>query len=205
MTDDDPSSEDDSRPRSSRRPDAVDLDIVTDAPGWRRNAPAIEQHVATAARAALMAAGADGTVELSILLTDDARQRALNRDHRGKDSSTNVLSFPAGFAPPAGPRPLGDLSLALETVQRESVDQGKTLADHTSHLVVHGVLHLLGYDHGTDAQAAAMEGLERRILSGLGVADPYGDEDSGDATAGDTPGAKSGRDDAARQGGGRAA
>ena len=109
----------------------------------------------------------------------DASQRDLNRQFRGLDRPTNVLSFPAedDFAPLEGvaapPRLLGDLALALETCSREAEEQGKSLADHVAHLTVHGLLHLLGYDHQTDAEAERMEGRERRILEGLEIADPY--------------------------------
>ncbi|MEI6558561.1 MAG: rRNA maturation RNase YbeY [Rhodospirillaceae bacterium] len=122
------------------------------------------------------------SVELGITLADDAAVRALNRDYRGQDRPTNVLSFPLvenlldpDFEPeaPGTPLLLGDVILAYETVAREAADQGKSLADHAVHLVVHGVLHLLGQDHGTDEAAEAMEGRETVILCKLGIADPY--------------------------------
>ncbi len=127
-----------------------------------------------------------GHLEISILLTGDGTIRALNRDHRGRDRATNVLSF-AGTdaislqidAPPgdsiAGPAPilLGDVVVAFETVAAEAASQGKTLADHLSHLIVHGILHLLGYHHEVDDAARRMERLETGILAELGVADPY--------------------------------
>jgi probable rRNA maturation factor len=116
-------------------------------------------------------------VELGIRLADDAEQRRLNRDWRGIDLPTNVLAFPAwepGAGVPEGaPWLLGDLALAYETVAREAQQQDKAFADHFRHLVVHGVLHLLGYDHATDVEAAQMEALETSILAELGVADPY--------------------------------
>lgn len=181
MTDEDSSAEDDSRPRSSTRPSgsgrSVDLDISITAPAWGDSVDDLCTRAESAVAAALAGAGVTGALEVSLLLTDDAEQRALNRAHRGKDSPTNVLSFPAGYVPPAGPRPLGDISLALETVTREAAEQGKSVADHVSHLLVHGTLHLVGYDHGDDAEAEEMEALEREILSGLGIADPY---DGGD-------------------------
>jgi len=107
---------------------------------------------------------------ITVLLTDDASVRTLNADFRGKDGPTNVLSFPA--AESARPH-LGDIALAYGVCAREAGAQGKPLADHLMHLTVHGVLHLLGYDHQTDAEAEAMEGIERAILSKLGVPDPY--------------------------------
>lgn len=135
----------------------------------------------TAARAALTAArpGGEGRrLELGITLTDDAAVRALNRAWRGKDRATNVLSFPAGAVATAGlpaglPLLLGDVVLGYGVCAAEAAAQGKTLADHVRHLVVHGVLHLTGHDHEDDAEAERMEALERVVLGGLGVADPY--------------------------------
>jgi probable rRNA maturation factor len=120
---------------------------------------------------------AGGAGELAVTLSDDATLRRLNARYRGKDKPTNVLSFgsPADWRGAAGGRPrlLGDVVLARQTVFREARAQGKTPADHACHLVVHGVLHLLGYDHGDRAAAARMEALETDVLAGLGVADPY--------------------------------
>jgi probable rRNA maturation factor len=118
-------------------------------------------------------------IEFCVVLTNDAEQRRLNRDWRGIDQPTNVLAFPAwdpGAPSPAeAPLLLGDIVLAYETVTREARDQRKPVADHFRHLVVHGVLHLLGYDHATRSEAILMETLETSILAGLGVADPYRD------------------------------
>jgi probable rRNA maturation factor len=109
--------------------------------------------------------------ELSILLCDDAFIRSLNRQWRGCDAPTNVLSFPA----PAGAAgSLGDIAVAYETTLREAQAEGKRLKDHVIHLLVHGFLHLLGYDHQNDAEAAKMERLEGAILAALGIANPYG-------------------------------
>lgn len=120
---------------------------------------------------------------LSIELANDARVAALNRRFRGKPGPTNVLSFPAHEAhrldealedaPPGMPIALGDIILAYETVEREARAQGKSVADHLAHLVIHGLLHCLGHDHQDDDEAEAMEALEIRILAGLGVKDPY--------------------------------
>ena len=112
--------------------------------------------------------------EVSLVFTDDARVRRLNKQYRGKDRPTNVLSFPAARVAPGrlGP-PLGDIVLARETIAAESEDQGLTFADHLTHLIVHGFLHLLGYDHETDGEAAVMERLETAILARLAIADPY--------------------------------
>ncbi len=116
-----------------------------------------------------------GVAELSIVLTDDAEQQVLNRDWRGIDKPTNVLSFPQiePFSPVAGI--LGDITLARETLEREAAELGKSFADHFTHLVVHGFLHILGYDHLEEADALVMEGLETQILASLGIADPYAD------------------------------
>jgi probable rRNA maturation factor len=110
---------------------------------------------------------------MAILLTDDAAVRDLNRRWRGKDAATNVLSFPAAVS--AAPW-LGDVALAYETCAREAEAQSKRLEHHVTHLVVHGVLHLVGWDHQTDAEAEEMEGRERDILARMGVPDPYGGE-----------------------------
>ena len=114
-----------------------------------------------------------GVSELSIVLTDDAEQQGLNRDWRGIDKPTNVLSFPQiePFGPVTGI--LGDIVLARETLEREAAELGKPFTDHYTHLVVHGFLHILGYDHIEEAQALVMEGLETKILATLGIPDPY--------------------------------
>jgi probable rRNA maturation factor len=116
-----------------------------------------------------------GAAELSILLTDDAEQRELNGQWRGKDTTTNVLSFPQiePFGPVTGL--LGDITLARETLIREAKEQGVTFEAHFTHLVVHGFLHILGYDHLTDEEALHMESLETQILASLGVENPYAD------------------------------
>lgn len=113
--------------------------------------------------------------ELSIVLSDDGHLRELNKYHRGVDKPTNVLSFPAAKArtAPGAPRHLGDVALAYETIEREARDEEKPIANHIAHLVIHGVLHLLGYDHEDDEEAATMEGHERQILAALGIPDPY--------------------------------
>jgi probable rRNA maturation factor len=119
----------------------------------------------------------ESPLEVSVLLTDDAGVRELNRTWRGIDKATNVLSFPGvGIDSPDGVRHLGDLAVAFGTLAREAADEGKSLADHCAHLIVHGTLHLLGYDHEAgESEAEAMEGLEIAALARLGVADPYRD------------------------------
>jgi probable rRNA maturation factor len=114
-----------------------------------------------------------GIAELSIVLMDDAEQQVLNKQWRNIDKPTNVLSFPQiePFAPVLGI--LGDITLARETLEREAVEQGVSFTDHFTHLVVHGFLHILGYDHIDEQDALVMEGLETQILATLGIADPY--------------------------------
>ncbi len=123
--------------------------------------------------AALHGAKRRKAVELSIRVVDAKEGRMLNREYRGKDYATNVLSFPAEL-PPGMTLPLiGDLAICAPVVTREAAEQNKLVRDHWAHMTVHGVLHLLGYDHIEDADAEAMEALETRILAGLGIADPY--------------------------------
>jgi probable rRNA maturation factor len=114
--------------------------------------------------------------ELSLLLTDDAHIRVLNKQWRDQDKPTNVLSFPSADEDDDEPGPLiGDVIVAYETTAREAEEEGKSFEDHLTHLLVHGLLHLFGYDHIEDDEAEEMEALETEILAGLGVADPYGD------------------------------
>jgi probable rRNA maturation factor len=126
-----------------------------------------------AAAAALGAQAPNLPVEAAIVLSEDAELRALNRRWRGKDKPTNVLSFPSGAAGPDGRLLLGDVVLAYQTLEREAEEAQKPLSDHLSHLVIHGVLHLMGYDHEKPAEARRMEALEVRVLAGLGIPDPY--------------------------------
>ncbi|MBS0124573.1 rRNA maturation RNase YbeY [Thetidibacter halocola] len=142
-----------------------------------------------AADAALRHLGLDSAgYEIALLGCDDARIAVLNADFRDKPQPTNVLSWPdedlsaedPGDTPlppepgdPDDPQPLGDIAIAWDTCAREAADQGKPMGDHVTHLLVHGVLHLLGYDHIQDADASLMEGLEVEILGNLGLRDPY--------------------------------
>ncbi len=129
---------------------------------------ALERLSEKAVGAALADQAVGDGAEVSLLFTGDAQVQQLNHDHRGKNAPTNVLSFETG-----DPVLLGDIVLAYETVEREAKAQDKTLADHTTHLIVHGALHLLGHDHENDTEANEMENKERQILLGLGIADPY--------------------------------
>ena len=145
------------------------IDVEIEDPAWTAALPDAEALTRAAAEAALASVGAVGE-GVTLLLTDDATVRDLNARFRGQDKPTNVLSFPA---PPNPEDHLGDVALAFGVCAREAQEQGKPLAHHLQHLVAHGVLHLLGYDHTTDGEADAMEGLERIVLAGLGVPDPY--------------------------------
>lgn len=162
----------------------ISVDVTDD--GWRTGlaGEVSAQTIATeAARAALASAGPSYPVELGVRLTGDGEMRELNNTYRGCNSATNVLSFAlteddassrsAVPQPVGAPTLLGDVVAAYETCAGEAEDQAKSLADHLRHMVVHGVLHLLGYDHEIEDEAARMENLEREILACLGVSDPY--------------------------------
>lgn len=151
------------------------IDVVTESEDWAAHA-GLETRIEAAAAAALAAAGVptlpDG--EIAVLLTDDEGVAILNGRWRGKPVPTNVLSWPAVAPKLLSLSPMiGDIALAYETCAREAGEEGKPFTDHLTHLVVHGTLHLLGFDHETEAEAEAMEALERRVLAGFGVADPY--------------------------------
>lgn len=153
----------------------MNIEISVDSERWSavKNA---ETLVAAAVDAVLAEVPGDdpGNAELSVALVSDDAIRTLNRDYRGKDKATNVLSFPGGeSADPAVPRLLGDVILAFETVAGEAEIQGKPVEHHFSHLVVHGFLHLLGYDHESAKEADTMEAIEVRALARLDIADPY--------------------------------
>ena len=111
--------------------------------------------------------------EINVLITDAETGRSLNRDFRGKDYATNVLSFPAELPPELKSPLIGDLAICAPVVAREAADQGKRLRDHYAHMVVHGTLHLLGYDHVDEREAERMEALETTLLAEIGIADPY--------------------------------
>ena len=164
---------------------ACTIDVALACAGWTQLCPPAESLAHGAAQLALargttaLGLAWQGTVELGITLADAANQRQLNRNYRGLDAPTNVLAFPVWEPgtqlPPGAPVLLGDVVLALETVAQEAAEQKKPLANHLVHLTVHGVLHLLGCDHRTQAEEATMESLERSILAELGVPDPYCD------------------------------
>lgn len=184
-------------PDSPSSPDTprISIAVTVLTPAWRDSLPEVEPLARRAARAALTAVEAAAVsareAEVSLVLADDATLGRLNRRYRGIEGPTNVLSFAVsegapcesspsegsaseGSAPESnGPLLLGDVVLAYETIRREAAEQGKRFSDHLCHLVVHGVLHLLGHEHGSEAQATAMERLEIAALAGLGVSDPY--------------------------------
>jgi len=170
----------------------LDISFSLEAGDWGAVVTDVEMLVEAAARAAFEAAErpeilGDAPAEMSLVLADDALVQTLNRDYRDKDKPTNVLSFALlddlgdtdedaddVLARGEGmPILIGDVILAFETVQREAREQGKTVGDHLTHLVIHGVLHLLGYDHQSDPDADRMERLETSILARMGIADPY--------------------------------
>jgi probable rRNA maturation factor len=143
--------------------------VVVDDPGWRKFrglVPRLERAAASAAKAA----GFRGNYAMTVLLSSDRRLKALNRHFRGKNKPTNVLSFPASSNKE---KYFGDVALALGVTRREAKASGKRVADHATHLVAHGVLHLAGYDHVRARDAKVMEALEVAILERLGIANPY--------------------------------
>jgi probable rRNA maturation factor len=167
--------------RKAPSPDAggdvlIDIDILVETDGWDAE-PVLRDLSATAIGAAwkTLSGGEQPASELSLVFTDDASIKELNNDWRDKDKPTNVLSFPAfNLKPGQPPGPmLGDIVIARETVVREAAEEGKPFDHHLSHLIVHGFLHLLGYDHLSDAQAEEMEALERKALEHLAIPDPY--------------------------------
>jgi len=135
--------------------------------GWMPGVAALERWTTLA----LGRRGRGG--ELSVLLVGPARSRSLNRRYRGRDHSTNVLSFPAAGRSPKLGRALGDLVICPQLLRREARAQGKSMRAHWMHLIIHGTLHLVGYDHQQPAEARRMERREARLLRSLGVADPY--------------------------------
>ena len=152
----------------------VEIDLVVEAGDWPGE-EALTLLVDRAVSAAFAEPAAAGHSELSRVVSDDAHIRTLNAGWRGKDKATNVLSFPAFPFPKGGKLPpmLGDIVLASETVAREAALEEKPFENHITHLVIHGLLHLLGYDHETDAEAEEMEAIERAALARLAIPDPY--------------------------------
>lgn len=160
--------------RDNKMPPEIDIEIAVAAGDWPDGLEAL-CHTAISAATARLPDLLEGTCTLSVLFTNDGAQKVLNARWRQIDRTTNVLSFPghdderplSGF--------LGDISLAYETVQGEADEQALAFDDHLTHLLVHGFLHILGYDHLEPVEAGEMEKLETAILAGLGIADPYAD------------------------------
>ena len=139
--------------------------------GWTDDIQNLEEKCRSVALAAL--GSENGPAELSLVLADDEFVQGLNRQFRNIDKATNVLSFPGNTAIDGVPGILGDVVIAYQTASREAIEANIELVDHLSHLIVHGILHLLGYDHENDAEAGKMEGREIEILGALDIADPY--------------------------------
>jgi probable rRNA maturation factor len=153
----------------------LDVDVVLGDGDWEGRFPEAAELCIAAARAALLHRACHGG-RICILLTDDAEMRELNARFRGIDRPTNVLAFPAAETAAHGERIfLGELAIGRESVEREAAEADKPFSHHLQHLIVHGILHLLGYDHVTDADAEVMERLEVAILAAFGVDDPYRD------------------------------
>jgi len=153
----------------------MDVDISIESEKWAAH-PELGRFLARAARKAVEVGGlqVDHHAELSIVLAGDGFVRRLNRAYLGRDSATNVLSFPQEAAAAGeGRRLLGDIALAYETVARQAAAAGKPLEHHAAHLVIHGLLHLFGYDHDCDEKATEMEDIERAVLKALAIPDPY--------------------------------
>ncbi|MDR7220920.1 rRNA maturation RNase YbeY [Aminobacter aminovorans] len=163
-------------PTSAVAAGALDIDLMIEEGAWPSE-DALRALVDRAVPAALAEAEVEvvDDVELSLVFTDDDAIQSLNAEWRQKDKPTNVLSFPAFPMAPGDPLPpmLGDIVLAYETVVREAELEGKPLENHITHLIIHGLLHLLGYDHETDEEAEEMEALERQALARLAIPDPY--------------------------------
>lgn len=165
-----------------------DFALTVEDARWSEALPTLEADLFAAIDATLDAVGEDeDPLELSVVLTSDAAVQTLNRDYRHKDAPTNVLSFAArdlgvvlpDDAGPEVPEPLGDVIVAYETTAGEAAEQGKPLRAHLLHLTVHGVLHLLGFDHLEDADAEEMESVESDVLLALGLPDPWAEGTSG--------------------------
>lgn len=158
---------------AAARPEAqpeITVEIMVEAGDW----PDVDSLLATAARTAWSAVGDGAPASVSVALTDDDGIRRLNRTFRDRDKATDVLSFPAGEPAVAEDEPLlGDIALALDFIRKEAALENKSFENHLTHLFVHGLLHLLGYDHVDAAEAVEMEQAETEILALLGIGAPY--------------------------------
>ena len=152
----------------------LDIDIAVLSKQW----PPLKQNIKKLAAKTMELSGftkkhKNKSINVSIALADDEFVRSLNKRFRNKDEATNVLSFPNKDKSMDGGLALGDVAMAYETIEKEAKDQGKTFRNHASHLIVHGILHLIGYDHETGRQASKMEALEVKILKSIGIKNPY--------------------------------
>lgn len=155
-------------------------DIIIKDTRWNSAIDNCEHFASTLSKAVFKHLRITNSTEISVLFTSDAAIQILNRDYRGKDKPTNVLSFAQNedcddplFSIPGEPKHIGDIILAYETIHREAEEQNKSLENHLSHMIIHGTLHLLGYDHEDDEEANIMQDLEIKILSGQGIKNPY--------------------------------
>ena len=156
------------------------IETVIEDEGWAGALDDIDALTQACARAAMTLEPALNA-EIALLLCDDKAIQALNKRFRHKDTPTNVLAFPTGDQSGGS---LGDIALARETCVREALTQNIALRDHAAHLIIHGMLHLIGYDHGDDDEARVMEGRESMILKTMGIADPYNGAQTGDRAQG---------------------
>ncbi len=148
------------------------IEVILEDDRWK--AVGLEALAGPAAREALAVTGRPPEgFEIALMGCDDTRIAALNRDFRGKPAPTNVLSWPVSDTPPTGGGTLGDIAIAFETCTREAAETGISVQDHVTHLLIHGILHLLGYDHISDDEAEEMEALEIKALANLGISNPY--------------------------------
>ena len=158
---------------------SLDIAVLVEDLAWQKRLPRLQKKIVTAVETGLLAQNKlrlkHDRYELSVVLTNDAKIKTLNKQHRGKNTATNVLSFPQGGMPvgPGLPAMIGDIVLAHGVIEAEARAEHKTFDRHFIHLIVHGVLHLCGYDHETPSQARTMEGLEKSILADLNIPDPY--------------------------------
>lgn len=167
-------------PPTAARQSPIQADLLIDDPRWTKARLGLGKLVPLALETALrsLPKKPKAPLEVTVTFSTDKSIRVLNRTHRGKDKPTNVLSFPlwdslSEIPPSKSAVPIGDIVIAIETMQREAVEQHKTLKAHLTHMLVHGFLHLLGYDHITDKLALEMETLEIKILKKLAINNPY--------------------------------
>ena len=168
-------------PTTQRNKSDIAVDVLFDCPDWAKSRISARKRIHDVLNMTWnsIPKRPKGIIpELTVTLTDDKSIRLLNRDYRQKDKATNVLSFPMfetleDIPSHAGDIPIGDIIIAFETMKREAIEQNKTLPDHFTHMLIHGFLHLLGYDHMNEAEAKHMESLEIRLLKKFSIGNPY--------------------------------